>query len=246
VVNIITRTIEVDLDEEKQAKIDKAYEVLEVNGYTGYIVYEEYPESPREDEHLMGIIAHWHRSEWFGGVPAAIGERAAANWKDRVGRKEVWKSQDTWDEPSDFQDEADKKGWLYLSVGLLDHSGWHCYAGGGDHWCDPGGWDSGTVGFIYTTRERILECYGGKRVTKKMRERALRELYHEIETLDDYYNNRVFGYQDRGRQGRGARQLLWLLAQPRRDRCEPAIGRSRLSARRDALLHGRGTQCRNK
>ena len=45
----------------------------------------------------------------------------------------------------------------FTTVGMLDHSGVTFYAGGGAHNCDPGGWDSGTVGYAYVTRARADE-----------------------------------------------------------------------------------------
>lgn len=45
----------------------------------------------------------------------------------------------------------------FTPLGLLDHSGLSLYAGGGSHWSDSAGWDSGTVGYAYVTRERCDE-----------------------------------------------------------------------------------------
>ena len=42
-------------------------------------------------------------------------------------------------------------------VGMIDHSGVSFYLGGGAHWCDPGGWDSGTCGLLVLTRDRLRE-----------------------------------------------------------------------------------------
>lgn len=47
-----------------------------------------------------------------------------------------------------------------LPLGLYDHSGISMWVGSGAHWSDAGGWDSGQVGFIYTTKERIEELCG--------------------------------------------------------------------------------------
>ncbi len=44
-----------------------------------------------------------------------------------------------------------------LMLGLIDHSGISMYVGGGSHWSDNAGWDSGTVGIIFATRETIAE-----------------------------------------------------------------------------------------
>ena len=43
-----------------------------------------------------------------------------------------------------------------LPLALLDHSGLTLYVGTRAHWCDPGGWDSGPIGFAYTTRPQAV------------------------------------------------------------------------------------------
>lgn len=74
-----------------------------------------------------------------------------------------------------------------IKLGLLDHSGISMYAGGGDHWCDPGGWDSGTVGFIFDTTEGRDECG----TTIEFVDAVLRQ---EIAVYDQYLRGDVYGY----------------------------------------------------
>lgn len=47
-------------------------------------------------------------------------------------------------------------------------------------------WDSGKVGIIYAPYSRIRECYGRKRVTAALLERARRSLLNEVEEYDRY------------------------------------------------------------
>jgi hypothetical protein len=56
-------------------------------------------------------------------------------------------------------------------------------------------WDSGQLGFIYTTYEHIRFCYGVKRVTKKIIERATAELKEDVARLDTYLQGDIFGYE---------------------------------------------------
>lgn len=49
-----------------------------------------------------------------------------------------------------------KARWIEL-VGMIDHSGVSYYMGGGAHWSDAQGWDSGTCGLMYVTDERLIE-----------------------------------------------------------------------------------------
>lgn len=77
---------------------------------------------------------------------------------------------------------------VVLPVGLLDHSGLTIYAGGGSHWTDSAGWDSGTVGVIFDTPESREET--GVPLDKV--EEALR---NELKEYDLYVQGEVYGYQ---------------------------------------------------
>lgn len=79
-------------------------------------------------------------------------------------------------------------------LGLLDHSGLHMYLGGGENRFDPGGWDSGTVGFIYVTREQLKAAGfepGDKVDGEDAAEMIIRQ---EVEEYDQYLTGDVYGY----------------------------------------------------
>lgn len=78
---------------------------------------------------------------------------------------------------------------VYLPVYLYDHSGITISTG---RFSCP--WDSGLVGFIFVKREKILENYGKKRLTKSLRKRVLEILEGEIEIFDQYLTGDVYGY----------------------------------------------------
>ena len=79
-----------------------------------------------------------------------------------------------------------------FNVGMLDHSGVSYYIGGGAHWSDPGGWDSGTCGVIFTTRELLNETQG-EGVTPSD-EQLAEWLKGEIEEYSKWANGEVYGY----------------------------------------------------
>lgn len=54
--------------------------------------------------------------------------------------------------------------------------------------------DSGMIGFIYVTREKLLKEYGGKRITKAMKEKAEKVLRSEVEVYDQYISGDVWMY----------------------------------------------------
>lgn len=56
-------------------------------------------------------------------------------------------------------------------------------------------WDSGQVGFIFVSKEKMLKEYGGKRVGKKLREKVTTYLKGEVSTYDQYLTGDVYGYR---------------------------------------------------
>jgi hypothetical protein len=63
-------------------------------------------------------------------------------------------------------------------------------------------WDSGQVGFIYVSRKKLLEEYGGKKVTKKMLETATKVLLAEVEVYDHYIRGDVYGFKEYDADGK--------------------------------------------
>lgn len=55
-------------------------------------------------------------------------------------------------------------------------------------------WDSGKVGFIYVTKEKVRKEYEVKLVTKKTREKVISILESEVEEYNDYITGNVYGY----------------------------------------------------
>ena len=55
-------------------------------------------------------------------------------------------------------------------------------------------WDSGQVGFIYVSREKVRKEYGWKVITKEREERIYEILRGEVEVYDQYLTGQVYGY----------------------------------------------------
>lgn len=81
---------------------------------------------------------------------------------------------------------------VFLSVSMLDHSGLTLYEGRGSHWSDPGGWDSGQIGWMYMTRADILREFGGERLTRGKREQALRLMRAELSDYASYVSGDIY------------------------------------------------------
>jgi hypothetical protein len=56
------------------------------------------------------------------------------------------------------------------------------------------GWDSGQIGFVFISKDKVKNEYGVKRVTKKEIEKATKVLLAEVETYDLYLRGEVYGY----------------------------------------------------
>ena len=130
------------------------------------IVRDDHPENPRREQTNLGSFVMKHRRYDFGDPDA-----------------------DCPDDPSEFVAWAKREGAVWLPVFMYDHSGTTINTTG---FSCP--WDSGQIGVIYATRADMLECYIIKRVTKKHRDMAERDLKGQVAQLDQWLRNDVWGY----------------------------------------------------
>jgi len=54
-------------------------------------------------------------------------------------------------------------------------------------------WDSGKLGFIYVSKEKVRKEYNTSRITKILRQKVLEILKSEVETYDHYVRGEVYG-----------------------------------------------------
>ncbi len=78
---------------------------------------------------------------------------------------------------------------IHLPLYLYDHSG--ITMSTGPFSCP---WDSGMVGIIFITKQKIREEYSVKRISANLLERVKTYLQGEVETYDDYLTGNVHGY----------------------------------------------------
>jgi hypothetical protein len=78
---------------------------------------------------------------------------------------------------------------ISLPLYLYDHSGITMNTTG---FSCP--WDSGQVGFIYVTKEKVRKEYGKKSVSPKLRAKVLECLRGEVQTYDDFIRGNMYGY----------------------------------------------------
>ncbi len=141
-------------------------ETKTIGKYLIEIINDEDPENPREWDNL-GTMICFHRRYNLG-------------------------DEHNFDNPSEARDflKNKKARHIVLPLYLYDHSGITMNTTG---FSCP--WDSGQVGWIYITREKIRQEYGCKRVSKKMVEKVSGYLRNEVKTYDQYLCGDVYGFR---------------------------------------------------
>ena len=130
------------------------------------------PLNPRTESDNMGHMVCFHRRYSLGDEGHGIRQSDF----------------DSWDELESYL-VKEEGAVVILPLYLYDHSGitmrTHSF---NDRW------DSGQVGFIYATRKDILDNWGGKKLTKDLRQKAHDLLVAEVQDYDDYLTENVYGY----------------------------------------------------
>ena len=123
------------------------------------------PMNPREWDNL-GVMVCFHKRYNLGD--------------DTLLRSGMF---DGWDQLEEYLYNINKAEIVY-PLHLMDHSGLTMKIGefGGLY----GYWDSGQVGFIYTTKEKIRQWFGKQRISTKTRKLAEKALIGEINTYNIY------------------------------------------------------------
>lgn len=130
-------------------------------------------QNPYTDYDMFGTLYHWHKRGF-------IGEDYSRNQ----------------DGLQALVNETVKAGGIAVPVYLYEHSGQTISAA--PFSCQ---WDSGTVGVWLASREQLLKEYGGKRITKAIREKARALIVSQIGTLDDYLTGNCYGFIIEDKEG---------------------------------------------
>lgn len=158
----------------------------EYNGLTIEVMNDPEPDNPREWDNL-GVMFCSHGRY-------ALGDK---NAKDKL-RKDIrgcsmyragWEKKYDFDNNADLAHLAEKCEFVVLPVYLYDHSGLAMNTSG---FSCP--FDSGQVGIIYATKEKLRNEYGVKRISKETRLKALNALRNEVATYDQYLGGNVWGW----------------------------------------------------
>lgn len=128
--------------------------------------------SPREWDNLGTMVCFHNRYD--------LGDKHSYNADDYS----------SWEEMEKAILKQEGRGTVILPLYLYDHSGITMRTS--PFSCS---WDSGKVGFILTNKKTILSEFGGKIVTKKVREKVEGILEGEVEVYTQYIEGEVYGFQ---------------------------------------------------
>ncbi len=154
------------------------------------IVADDNPVSPRQWDNL-GTMFCWHPEYELGdGLPERMKQRFSRWNATEVEAFERWKN-------------LHRKHLLVLPLYLYDHSG-VAFSATPFACC----WDSGHVGWIYATHDRLKEVYAVDVVTPAILEQAREVLLHEVKAYDQYLGGDVWGYVIREKHKKRRHQVL--------------------------------------
>lgn len=172
---------------------------------------DDYAESPRDWDNL-GTMVCWHRRYSLGDeqpdcTPGEWAEALAMEADDTVERRlEHWRDGKGWSELenrlgegapgaveekcAEVVEKALAQHVLRLPLYLYDHSGLSIST---SRFTCP--WDSGQVGWIYVTHERLKAEFCVSRIAKRHKEEARTILDAEVKTYDDYLRGNVWSVE---------------------------------------------------
>ncbi len=136
------------------------------------IFADESPESPRKWDNMGTMICAPHRKY-------SLGDKHDFDFKEYGSFEEAFKA---------LEKKYDAA--VILPLFMLDHSGITIRT---TSFNDR--WDSGQIGFILISKEKLRKEYSVKRLSKKILEKAVSMLEGEVETYDQYLRGDVYGFE---------------------------------------------------
>ena len=144
--------------------------IIENEKYKLEIFDDLNPCSPREFDNL-GTMVCFHR-------------------RYNLGDETELKSSDfsSWEELENYL-YKEENALIAIPVFMYDHSGL---------WINTTGfscpWDSGQIGYIYVSKEKVRREYSCKRISKKLKEMIREMLCSEVDLYNDYLSGNVYGF----------------------------------------------------
>jgi hypothetical protein len=187
---------------------------IKYKGFNINIHYDDDPMNPRTEWDNFATMVCWHNRYTLGDIDKPSDDpeyhlRQLANEADPTvdDRIDYWENGDGWttllnrynqskdmfnasnDRVQSIIHKALDKHYIMLPLYLYDHSGITISTG-------PFGcpWDSGQVGYIYVSKEKVRKEYGWKVLTKQRIAKINEILESEVKVYDDYLRGAVYGY----------------------------------------------------
>lgn len=168
-------------------------------GYTIQVFYDDSPISPREWDNL-GTMYCRHSKYNLGD------KRILTSFYNNNG------------DYADIDSEESFKDWIKQTEGdiavilplfLYDHSGITIYTTGDTRYRQHEAWDSGQVGWIVVTKDKLKKEYTVKRITKAILKQAETVLRGEIKIYDQFLRDEVYGYNVLDPEGKETAMSVW-------------------------------------
>lgn len=148
------------------------------------------PLDPREDdEGIMGSIIATGRRSHLGDHDALVNLREAINtaFPDASENMDLETPQELYQALDKL--DPDEEVIFHLPVYCYEHSGIALNTTG---FSCP--WDSGQIGFVWATRQRVESLTGQTGTTEELRTLAHNDMRNEIETLSQYVSDEVYRF----------------------------------------------------
>lgn len=153
-------------------------ETIEYKGGEISIQYYEFPLHPRVDWDNLGTMVCFHGRYNLGD------ENHGYNQEDY----------NSWEELFNAIDKRED-ALMILPLYLYDHSVISIKVGSWLGKAPHAQWDSGQVGFIFISKEKVRKEFAVKRISKKLSNKIYNYLEGEVETYDQYLRGEVYAYQ---------------------------------------------------
>jgi hypothetical protein len=163
---------------------------IETKNYMLEVVYDYSPENPREWDNLGTIVA-WHgrynlSDENYSDIRTFLEEKTFHHFQTQEGLENATDER-LW--------VLFEKEYVWLPVYMYEHGNialsTESFIGRALH----AEWDSGQVGIVFVSKEKIRKEYGVKRVTKKILETVFKVLRAEVEIYSNYLDGNVYGFK---------------------------------------------------
>ena len=133
--------------------------------------------NPIQEWDMLGSFVCWHRHYDLCSKDVS------------TNRYNTSKEQEYFESLDDFKNWLKENPAIVLPIFLYEHSGITIRT---TTFNDR--WDSGQVGYIFATKDKVRKEYSKKRISKSLKKKVEEILQAEVKTFDDFLTGNVYGY----------------------------------------------------